>query len=180
MASITGLTAERMAELLAGWEGVQSGYQDLYNQIDGVQIGLGEHDAALTDLRDNQMPALQATLNENDLALADLNDNVLPNLAQTVADNQEMIDDLNNLTLPAMQEAVDNAVTNANELPQVLTGTDAPEMANNRELEVGDTWIDDAGVRRMWDGVTWADYTMDIPDLSLTVKKFKTGTHLIY
>lgn len=156
MAQVTSLTAARILELAAGWDGVSGEQSELRALIADLNVSLETNQAGLEELNSISLPNLRSDLADNAIALSDLNDTVIPDL--------------------------NSSVEVAKILPRTFFSDVAPTDTAERALQVSDVWYDTAHGHKqyMWNGVEWATFQVDIPDLSLTVQKFKTSTHMIY
>ena len=184
MAEVTSYTATKILELLQGLAAVESGQQTLQAVIQDLTETLDAAEAERIRLQQEVLPVLQADLINNQLLLDELNETTLVNLRQELENSEATIEDLRTVTIAALQQELASAVQTLAERPIVYNQPDEPTNPdiNDRYLIVGDTWFDtdDGNKQDMWNGSTWSTYAVDIPDLSLTVRKFKLGTHLIY
>lgn len=184
MAEVTSLTAERILQITGQYSGIPAEQEDLRALIALLRTYLEQNQAELTEIRESTLPSLEAILSENDLALSDLNTNVIADLDARLEQNSASLEDLETVTLPALQESLSNNTQIVLESPKVYVQNTPPENPDEdyRDLVVGDSWFnpDDNNVQKVWNGVEWSSFNVDIPDLSITVKKFNTSTHMIY
>jgi hypothetical protein len=184
MAVATSFTATRIQELLAGWEHIGLSQDEINALVLQLKTGVDAMDSSLSNFNENIRPIMEMELAANSAAVSDLNDNVLPNLQQDLTAASETIDDLVSVVVPSLQESVANSTLNINERPYVYVQDEAPENPdeNDRELVVGDSWFDsnDNNRQRIWNGVEWSTFNVDVADFSLTVKSFLSGKHQIY
>ena len=184
MASVTSLTATRIQELLSDWQQIGLSQAEINALVIQLTTSVDSMDASLTNFNENVRPTMEMELAANAMAVSDLNDNVLPVLQQDLDTASTTINDLVGVVVPSLQESVANTTLNVNERPNVYVQEEAPENPddNDRELVVGDSWFDsnDNNRQRIWNGVEWSTFNVDVADFSLTVKSFLTGTHQIY
>lgn len=184
MATVVSLTESKIQELMSGWEGVSLSQDNINALIQQLQVILGENSENLTHFNETVRPQLEADLAGNALALNEVLSNHLPTVQQRLDQAQLDLEDLGTNVIPAIQEQV---VTNANtivEAPKVYVQDEAPENPDleDRYLVVGDVWYksNENNLQHIWNGVEWTTFGVDIPDFSLTVKKFQTSSHMIY
>jgi len=184
MATVTSLTKAKIEELLSGWADIDLSQQEILALIGQLYIATQGHDAALTEFRESDLPALQETLDANADRLSELNDSVLPGLQETLDAASADLQNLNLVDIPSIRQDLDAEITNGIDRPKVYVQDDPPEDPDDdaRNLVVGDQWFesDNNNLQHFWTGAEWSTMAVDIPDLSLTVKKFKTSTHMIY
>lgn len=184
MATVVSLTKQKILELAEEWESVSNSQSQVNALITQLQSLVDSNSQTLTQLQSASIPQLLQQLEEGALRVAELNDQVLPGLMQTLADNALTIQNIESVDIPALQMDLASGIENSLNRPQVYFSDEAPTNPDEeeRELQVSDVWYDtnDGHKQYMWNGVMWAVFTVDIPDLSLTVVKFKTSTHMIY
>lgn len=183
MATVVSLTKEKIEELLAGWEGVELSQDEINSLISQMLSTQDSHSVSFDFFNNIVVPQLQADAAANSTATSELSD-LIPNLETALEDHQAQIDNIRDVDLVGMQTVLDNNIENVESRPKVYVQDDEPTNpdADDRGLVVGDVWFDsnDMNRQRIWNGVAWDTFAIDIPDLSLTVKKFNTSTHMIY
>lgn len=184
MATVTSLTETRIQELLAGWEGIGLSQDEINALVLQLQAGLASQTAVMDDWTNNLLPQFQAAIDANDIAISDLNDNVLPGLQQSLDQAELDLQNLNDVTMPFVLDNLSNIGTNVNERPKVYVQDDAPTNpdVDDRVLVVGDTWFDsnDNNKQKIWNGVEWSTFGIDIPNFSITVQHLLSANHHIY
>lgn len=184
MATVVSMTEDKIRELLAGWEGVSLSQDEINSILSQILIRQDSDSAELADFRNNSLPQLYADLEEGSNRISDLNDNVLPNLQNDLIQAQQDVENMRTVDIPSIQDTIANELENTATRPKVYRQPDPPDNpdVDDRDLVVGDTWFDsdDNDTMRLWNGVEWSTFAIDIPDLSLTVRKFNTSTHMIY
>lgn len=183
MATVVSLTAEKIQELLAGWEGVELTQDEINSLVGQILVTQDSHAVSFDFFNNIVVPQLQADAAANSTAVSGLND-LIPDLNTALEDHQAQIDNIRDVDLVGLQTVLDNNVENVENRPKVYVQDEAPTDPDedDRGLVVGDVWFDsnDQNRQRIWNGVAWDTFAIDIPDLSLTVKKFNTSTHMIY
>ena len=182
MATVTSYTKERIAELMAGWEGVSVSQEAIHQAILTIKAELEAQNVDLTEFKQVILPQLEAELAAGSVAVSELNDTTLPNLEQELNDHNAQLEELNTVTLPNLSADLYSGIENSLIRPQVFFADEPPTDTEDRALQVSDVWYDTSQGHKqyMWNGVEWSPFTVDIPDLSLTVRKFNTSTHMIY
>lgn len=185
MATVQSLTAEKIQELMAGWDGVELSQEQINSLISQLLTSQAMLDLLMEQFQNITLPQLLQDLNANDILLADLNENTLPGLQQALDDAEAQILNLQTVTLPGIQQDLINEIEGSAARPKVYHQADEPTNPDidDRDLLFGDTWFDedDGNKQYMWDGLAWtASLVGDIPDFSLTVRKFLSTTHHIY
>ena len=184
MASVTSLTATRILELMAQWDGTVLGLEEINAVVADLNTKVETSSFNLTQFHEETLPALQEALASSNTAVSDLNETKIPDLESALDSNQSALDELNSVTLPSLQADLAAGIENSLIRPQTYFADDPPAEDPIEEfyLNVDDVWYDtnDGNKQHRWDGTQWVTFAIDIPDLSLTVKKFKTSTHLIY
>jgi len=183
MATVTSLTEEKINELMAGWESVGLSQEEINALVIQLRDAQQAADAALQELNQSTLPTLRQDLAENDIKVSELNDQ-LPDLHTRLEQSEARIDDVLSVDIPSLQESLNNQIVNAIERPKVYVQPDEPTNPDidERDLVVGDVWYesDNNNFQRIWNGVEWTTFKVDVADFSLTVKKFMTSTHMIY
>lgn len=183
MAVVTSLTDSKIQELMAGWQIVGLSQEEINSLVIQIRAAMESHDAQITELRETTLPALQEDLAAGSIKVSELNEKI-PDLENTLAEAQLQLDDIQNIIVPSMQESIDNTTQNIIDRPKTYVQPEAPENPDeeDRYLVVGDGWFDsdDNNRQRIWNGVEWSTFGIDIPDFSVTVRKFMSSTHLIY
>lgn len=184
MATVVSLTETKIQELLAGWEGVALSQDQINSLITQLGVDVGSQGASLEHFNEVVRPQLEQELGEGAIAVNDLLSTQIPQLQVDLQNAQDNLEVLNDHTIPALQEELTTTAINVVEAPKVYVQTEAPEDPdeNERYLVVGDVWYDsdDNNLQRIWNGVEWTSFGVDIPDFSLTVKKFISSNHMIY
>lgn len=185
MATVVSLTEARILELLNGWNAVGLTQQDIYTLLSQIGSSQNEVDAAMQEFREVTLPSIQEDVNEASNLLADLNENAIPNIQAELDQTRSELQDALNVDISGLQDGLLNGIEELRSRPKVFVQPDEPEPYDDleeRELVVGDTWFDsdDDNRQRIWNGAQWSTFGVDIPDFSLTVKKFLTTTHMIY
>ena len=184
MATVTSFTSQKILELLSGWEGVGADQIETNVLVGALSDALQENMALIEELNSLTLPQIEESLAENGILVADLNDNILPTLQQVLEENAARINDIATVDIPNIALDLANNIENTQARPNVYVQDEAPTNPDedDRYLIVGDSWFDsnDNNKQRIWNGVEWTTFEVDIPDLSLTVVKFKTSTHMIY
>ena len=184
MATVISLTEQKIKELLAGWEGVALSQDEINALVLQLQTNVESQGASLTNFNEVVRPQLEADLAAGSIKISELNDTTIPNLQAELAQAQDEVQDLVTITVPALQQEMANTSTNVNERPNVYVQPEAPTNpdVDDRDLVVGDSWFDsdDGNKQRVWNGVEWSTFNVDVADFSLTVRKFLSSTHQIY
>lgn len=184
MATVTSLTATRIQELLAGWEGIGLSQDEINALVIQLKTNVLEMNASLEHFNEVTRPKLEADLAAGSVAVSDLNDNVLPSLQGQLDQASLDVLDLVTVTVPSIQADVEATLINVAERPNVYVQDEPPENPdeNDRELVVGDSWFDsnDNNRQRIWNGVEWSTFNVDVADFSLTVKSFMSSKHQLY
>lgn len=182
MATATSLTKERILELAAGWDAVQEAQDVLTATVEGLSTTLQSQQADLNEFNNTTLPNLQNTVSNNDTQIQDIKDNAIPDMQAILAEHDSRMDSLDQIQLPAIVQDLSDVAANAGAIPQIFFADDPPENTDDRDLQINDVWYDknDGYKQYNWDGTEWMPFNVDIPDLSLTVKKFKTESHEVY
>lgn len=184
MATVTSLTASRIQELLAGWESVGLSQDEINSLVIQLKNSVLSMDASLTEFNEVIRPRMEADFEAGSIAVSNLNDNLLPALQSQVDEATLDVMNLVTVDVPSLRADMDATQANVAERPNVYVQDEPPENPdeNGRELVVGDSWFDsnDNHRQRIWNGVEWSTFNVDVADFSLTVKSFKTTRHQIY
>lgn len=185
MATVVSLTETKIKELLSGWEGVSLSQDEINILVQQLLESQAAVDAAMLAIKEVTIPGIQTELAANDVKLAELNDTTLPGLNATLDQTRLELANVKDVEIPALQTNLAAEIQSTIERPKVFVQNEPPppyDDLEERDLVVGDTWYDsdDNNRQRIWNGVEWSTFNVDIPDLSLTVKKFKTSTHMLY
>lgn len=184
MATVISLTEAKIRELLSGWEGVELSQDQINALVSQLWTSQATVTAEMDDLKNVVMPQLQTDLAESSIRVSELNDTSLPNLETELAQADAALQDLITVTIPGIEANLTNVIDNDAVRPKVYTQPDEPTNPDidERGLLVGDTWFDadDSNKQYVWNGVEWSTFGVDIADFSLTAKKFKTSTHMLY
>ena len=185
MATVVSLTETRIRELLAGWEEVGLS-QDRINALIGqLWTSQGTVTSRLEEFENVTLPSIRQDVDEASTRVSALNETVLPDLAADLEQAQLQIENFATVEIPNVQIGLENTVENIRARPQVFVQPDEPpawDDLEDRDLVVGDTWFDsdDDNTQRIWNGVEWTTFGVEIPDFSLNVRKFLSTTHMIY
>lgn len=184
MATVTSLTQARIEELMSGWELVGFSQDEINALIVQLSQSVETQKAVLIEFEEVVVPLIKDELATGAIAVGDVKDNLLPQLQSDLAQAREQVSNLEQVVVPSLQQDVENATQNLIDAPKVYIQPEAPTNPDDegRYLVVGDTWHDedDNNMVRLWNGVEWTTFKLDIPDLSLTVKKFRVSSHQIY
>lgn len=184
MAEVTSFTADRILAMAEDWVRVADNQEQTDAFVTMLRAFLDTHVTQMMEFQEVTIPNIIETMQQNDISVADLNDNVLPDLQQALDANTAALEDIESVALPNLQTDLDSIAQNAIDRPKVYVQAEAPTNPDDedRYLVVGDTWndSDDDNRLRVWNGTEWSTFAIDIPDLSITVKKFKTSSHMIY
>lgn len=185
MASVVSLTDEAIQELMAGWQSVGLSQDQINALVVQLKTSVESQGAALTEFQEIDRPQLEADLAANSIRVAELNDNLIPNFELALQQTALELQNLSEIDVAALRRDLDSEIINGVDRPKVFVQPEAPENPDEeseRYLVVGDVWFDDDdnNKQRVWNGAEWTTFAVDIPDLSLTVQKFKTNTHMIY
>lgn len=185
MATVQSLTAAKIEELMAGWEGVEFSQEQINSLVSQVWTSQATLDALMEDLQNITLPQLEVILQENNISLSDLVDNVLPGLQSDLDAANAQIENLQTVEIPAIQASLINEIEGSAVRPKVFVQPDEPPAYDDleeRDLVVGDTWFDsdDENKQYFWDGAQWTRLVTDVADFSLTVRKLISSTHMIY
>lgn len=184
MAAVTSYTADRIQELMSSLPALGGAQEALSVVMNELRTILESNDVSMIELREEILPQLQASLDANDVLVADLNNTTLPDLRTALDQAAAELENLQSVTIPNIALDLSNNIENVEARPNVYVQPEAPTNPDedDRDLVVGDSWFDsdDNNFQRVWNGVEWSSFKVDIPDLSLTVHKFKTSTHMIY
>lgn len=183
MASVTSLTYDKIQELVSGWEGVTIGQSELNGLVQQLWNSNESQYASLSEFRNAILPALQAELDAGSIRVSDLNATI-PDLETKLDQHDLSLTNLNEVDIPALQLGIANNTQNLIDSPKVYTQPDEPTNpdVDERFLVPGDVWYDsdDNNMQRIWDGVEWTTFKVDVADFSLTVKKLLSTKHMIY
>ena len=181
MATVTSMTADKILELISGLEGIPDEQNALRSLISLLSAAVEANAGNLDEFNNMTLPELLEALGDHGVQIGDILENQIPNLAAAQEDIENAMSDLNTVILPSIQADVSSIGTDQ---PKVFNQPEPPtnDDLDYRDLQLGDTWFDtdDGNKQYMWDGVEWSAFSVDIPDLSLTVRKFNTTTHMIY
>lgn len=184
MATVTSFTAEKIQELLDGYSDVPLTQQEILSLIGQLAISTQATNAQMVEIQQTLLPGFQEALTANSVKVAELGDTILPNLQSDLAQAELDLENINEVDIPSIREDLDAEITNGLDRPHVYVQPEEPTNPDEdgRDLLVGDSWFDedDNNTQYIWNGVEWSTLSLDIPDLSITVQKFKTSTHMIY
>lgn len=182
MATVTGLTAERMAELAADWEQILATQQEMAAKINDLQTELGMARGDLVNFNSNVVPDLKNDVGGYQQAMSELSLSQ-SELQDSLVQNQQALDNIGQVDIPSLQGQIGDHSQRFNEIPITLTGDTMPVNGDdpNRPLVVGDLWYDPSDNKQYrWTGTEWVPSSLEVADLSLTARKFKVSTHMIY
>lgn len=184
MATVTSLTKARIEELMSGWQMVGLSQDEINALLLQLNASVEEQKAVLIEFDEVVVPLIKEELAQSAIEVGDLRDNVMPNLQQDLEQARAQVAELELNVVPSLRQDVDNTTQNLIDRPKVYYQDEEPTNPDEDEryLVVGDVWYDtnDQSMQRIWNGSAWTTFKLDIPDLSLTVRKFKVGTHQIY
>lgn len=184
MATVISLTEAKIKELLAGWEGVSLSQDEINALVLQLQTSQETVTAEMETIQNTTIPQMQGDLSATVIQVGDLSDTVIPNLETGLNNTSAQVDNINLVTIPALQTDLANEIENSRLTPQTYVQPEEPTNPdeNDRDLLVGDTWLDDNdnNKERRWNGVEWSPVVADVADFSLTVRKFLTTTHMLY
>lgn len=187
--SDTNLLVGQLQQAMAGNQEALALFQS--ETLPQLQAALAANDASVNHLQSTTLVDLQATLDDNVSAISTLIESTIPTLDEQLNSNSGWILDLNENLLPAMETRLQEAETLVQAAAQTVLESpraysNVPQPLNpdseGRPLVVGDSWYDqsDNNKQYVWNGVEWTTLDVDIPDFSLTVRKFMSTSHLIY
>lgn len=167
MATVTGFTAEKIIEMLGAVGALTPEQIEALGKLGTISQNVSDNKSKLDDLTNNVIPKIDQDVASGALDISELSENRIPNLERDLLEAQAEVTDMR---------------LSGDLRPRVYAQPEEPTSPdiNGRQLVVGDVWVDAETVQRIWDGNVWSDLKLDIPDLSITVQKFKTGTHMIY
>lgn len=184
MATVTSMTVEKIQSLMAGWESLGASQEEINAMVIQLRSMVESSTINLFEFQEVVLPRLRDDLAANAHQMEMLTDQVMPNLERELEQSRNAIEDIQTVVLPSIQVGLDATIQNAVDRPKVYVSDVAPESPDeeDRFLVTGDTWFDssDDNKQRVWNGVEWTTFGIDIPDLSITVRKLKSGQHLIY
>lgn len=184
MATVSGLTTDKALEVAEEVASVAQKQSDTDAEVAQLRAEVLAAREVLAEFAGLTIPEFQAAMAAHAVAVAELNDTTLPDLDAALAANQEALD---NIGIDVANNSIDieSQYVNLQELPHMFTQPTAPIDGEDefRPLMIGDRWTDTStpeNREHRWDGTEWVVANIEIPDLSLTVQKFKTSTHMIY
>lgn len=184
MATVTSLTQAKIEELMEGWQAVGITQEVINALVLQLQTNMEANSAAIQEFNDVTLPKLQEDLAEGANRVSELNDTTLPNLEADLTQARAELDTLSTVTLPSIQEDIFNTVQNVEDRPKVYVQDEAPENPDedDRYLVVGDVWHDsnDNNRQRIWNGVEWSTFNVDVADFTLTARSFLSTRHQLY
>lgn len=184
MATVTSLTKTRIEELLSGYEGVSLSQDEINALVIQLNTSVQDSAAAMEQFHTVDKPHFEESVAASVNAVSDLNENALPNLQAALDQTTTEVQNLRDIDVASLQTAVENTITNVSERPNVYVQDEPPENPDqdDRDLVVGDSWFDsnDNNRQRIWNGVEWSTFNVDVADFSLTVKSLISGKHQIY
>lgn len=182
MASVTTLSEEKIQELMAGWQAVADRQDALNVEITELKTQVESYQGLLIEFTNLTLPEIQALVAANSIETEDLKDNAIPNLEIDIQQQGQTLEDITGVTMPAMQNYLDLIGSDQLEIGVPYRQAEPPlDDDPDNPILPGTRWYDedDNNKEHFWNGTEWVD-AMTVPDLSLTVRKFKTSTHLLY
>lgn len=183
MASVVTLSEDKIQELMAGWQAVADRQDALNAEITELKAQVETYEAMMLEFTNLTLPQIQAIVAANSIETEDMKDNAIPNLELGVDENAADLVDLNTVTLPAIQNDL-SLLGSSVAAVGVPYRQDEPPLDDDPDnpILIGTRWYDtnDDEKEYSWNGTEWVESGISIPDLSLTAKKFKTSTHMIY
>lgn len=184
MATVTSMTATKIQSLLSEWESIGLSQDDINSRVIQLRDAVLGQIASVDEFSTIIRPQLEAALAGNSNALSNLNDNVLPGLTQDLDAASLAILNLMEVIVPSIQDDLINTIVNVSERPKVYVQDEAPTNPDidDRSLVVGDTWYDsnDGNKQKIWDGVAWSTFTVDVPNLTQTILQYISPTHALF
>lgn len=184
MATVVSLTKTQIEELLSGWEEIGLSQDQINGLVIQLQTRVISQEAYLENFLEVVKPEMEAQAAAAAIELSDLKDVTLPALQADMDQANIDVETMMTVTIPSLQNDVISTVTNVNERPSIYVQPDEPTDPDDdeRDLVVGDTWFDsdDDNTQRIWNGVEWSTFKIDVADFTLTAQKFKTSTHMLY
>lgn len=184
MGTVNGYTTEKALELAQGVASVEQKQSEADAEIAQLRAEVIAARELLVEFATQTVPQLEATLAANAAAVAELNDTSLADLDAALSDHQEALDNIN-VEVGANSTDIESQYVNIQALPHTFNQPIAPVDGEDewRPLMIGDRWNDTStpeNQEHRWDGTEWVVANIEIADLSLTVQKFKTSTHMLY
>lgn len=183
MAIAVSLTDEKIQELMAGWQAVADQQEGLNAQIVELKGQVVSYQAMLTEFTNMTLPEIEALVAANSIKTSDLNDTSIPNLEAEVNQNALGIENLSEVDIPDLQQAIYSLGSSVAMVGVPYRQDEPPEDDDpDFPILVGTRWYDtnNDNLEYFWNGTEWVESGLEIPDLSLTVQKFKTSTHQLY
>lgn len=184
MATVESLTKNKILELASQWASVISNQESSDVLLSGLLTFLEQNSTLIELLNVQTLPQLQEQLAANDEALSDLNATVIPDLQAALAQNDLELLNLTTVTIPDIVTQLTSSIEGSIEKPKVYVQAEAPTNPDDddRYLVVGDVWFDsdDNNRQKVWNGVEWSTFGIDIPNFSITVQQLFSSQHLIY
>jgi hypothetical protein len=182
VATAVSLTDEKIQELMAGWQAVSNRQDELNAQITELKGQVETYQVMLMEFTNMTLPEIQALVSATDLEVSDLKDNTVTDLEALVSQHDLSLININTVDIPAMRSYLDLIGSDQLEIG-VPYRQDEPPVDDDPDNPIlpGTRWYDtnDNNKEHFWNGTDWVD-AMTVPDLSLTVQKFKTSTHQLY
>lgn len=184
MGTVISLSEAKIRELLSGLEGQTASQEQINALVQDMHTAQESINAKMDLLEGVTIPDITQDIAENNIRVDDLHATVIPDLNAALDQNAAQINDLNTVVIPSLQQNLSDVSTNLNDIPKTYNQPEPPLNPDDdlRDLVVGDRWFDtdDNNKQYTWTGAEWSTLNVDIPDLSLTVNKFKTSMHMIY
>jgi hypothetical protein len=182
MASVVTLSEDKIQELMAGWQAVADRQDALNAEITELKTQVETYQGMLIEFTNLTLPEIEAIVAANSIETEDLKDNAVPNLEVDVDQNTAAIDNIRTVDIPGLLDNVFLIGENMTEIGVPFRQPDPPlDDDPDNPILPGTRWFDedDSNKEHFWNGTEWVD-AMTVPDLSLTVQKFKTSTHQLY
>lgn len=184
MGTVISLSENKIMEILSGYAGVNMNQEQINALVQEMYIAQQTINARMDFLDGTTLPDLIEDVAQGNIRIDELVATVIPDLDAAQEQNSAQLNDLLTVLIPTLQQDLQNTATNVNESPMAYHQAEAPLNPDDdlRDLVVGDRWFDtdDNNRQYTWNGVEWTTLSTDIPDLSITVAKFNTSTHMIY
>lgn len=182
MATVTSLTAEKIYELLSDVTVVSNNQDEIKALLENIKAQLANNSAAINLFNNQTLPDLLQQLADGSITVNELLNTHFPNIQQQLNQTQTTVNDLNLVKVPSLQNDLNSGLTNIILKPQTFFQDEPPENTEERDLQLNDVWYDtnDSNKQYRWNGTSWVNFEVNIPEFSLVVTKFRSSTHLLY